>query len=195
MQKKPELVLDIAGVLATNFSPLFWESLSLKYDINYESLKKFKSEIRKNLWTGMMREEEFWLRLKRRFPLVDIECAKQELQSNIKPLPAIEKIAFWSEFANIHLLSNHCLEWVNPIINPYRKYIKSATISAVVGYCKPEAEIYLKVQSQLQDTGRVLFVDDQDKNLVVAKKLGWHTLLADERGDWMDMITTILKSL
>jgi putative hydrolase of the HAD superfamily len=31
----------------------------------------------------------------------------------------------------------------------------------------------------------VVFVDDQEKNLVEARNLGWNTLLADDKGEWI----------
>lgn len=52
MNTRPNLVLDIAGVIATNFSPLFWENLSSKFEVPYEDLTKFRKEIREELWTG-----------------------------------------------------------------------------------------------------------------------------------------------
>ncbi|MEI3615053.1 hypothetical protein [Pseudogracilibacillus sp. SO30301A] len=47
MGTKPDLVLDIAGVIATNFSPIFWEDLSSKFEVAYDDLIKFRKEIRR----------------------------------------------------------------------------------------------------------------------------------------------------
>lgn len=35
---------------------------------------------------------------------------------------------------------------------------------------------------------RIVYVDDQEKNLIVARSLGWDTLLADTNHDWMNTI-------
>ncbi|MFD3450102.1 hypothetical protein ACFDTO_36610 [Microbacteriaceae bacterium 4G12] len=77
MNTKPQLVLDIAGVLATNFSPLFWQELSTKSEIPYEEVIVFKKAIRKELWTGKITEEEFWNRLCEEFPSIQIEVAQK----------------------------------------------------------------------------------------------------------------------
>ncbi|GIN73908.1 hypothetical protein J14TS2_43830 [Bacillus sp. J14TS2] len=182
--KKPNLVLDIAGVLATNFSPLFWHHLSTTYDVQYEELLKFRKGVREELWTGQITEQAFWTKLQRLVPNLQMEAAKEQLLSMITPLPAVEEIPGWSGIANIHLLSNHRLEWIEHIINPLQAYVTSVTISAEAGVCKPEMVIYEKTQTYLKNNGTVLFVDDQEKNFTGAAELGWNTLLADERGEW-----------
>jgi putative hydrolase of the HAD superfamily len=142
MASKPQLILDIAGVLATNFSPLFWQNLSLKSGIPNDDLVQFKKNIREELWTGKITEEEFWTRLGEQFPSIDIDNARLMLHPNIQPLPAIEEVPIWSQFANIHLLSNHRIEWIEPILNPIQDYVKSITISSQVVCCKPQPYIY-----------------------------------------------------
>ncbi|MFD1737202.1 hypothetical protein ACFSCX_11630 [Bacillus salitolerans] len=140
---KHDLVLDIAGVIATNFSPIFWEALSSIFEVSHVDLITFRTEVREQLWTGQMKEHEFWDRLVERFPTVDGRYAANLLLSVIKPLPALLEIPSWSKHANIHLLSNHRIEWVKHIIKPVEGYVKSITISGEVGFCKPQPEIYL----------------------------------------------------
>lgn len=194
MSIKPDLVLDIAGVIATNFSPSFWDDLSLEFAVSYDKLLHFKKEIRRDLWTGRITEKEFWLKLTEEFPTIELDYAKFKLLTEIKPLPAIEEIPIWNEYANIHLLSNHRIEWVKHIINPVNDYIKSITISGEVGYCKPQTDIYLMVNSHIEQGANVLFVDDQEKNLIEASNLGWNTILADEKGEWTKNVTQQLFS-
>jgi putative hydrolase of the HAD superfamily len=166
MCTKTGLVLDIAGVIATNFSPIYWEDLSLKFEVPFNDLTKFRKEIRKKLWTGKIEEQEFWIRFEKRFPAIDGEYAANKLLSLIEPLPAIEEIPMFSKYANIHSLSNHRIEWVKHIISPIQEYITTITISGDVGFCKPQVDIYLKVNSHFNGKENVLFVDDQEKNLI-----------------------------
>jgi hypothetical protein len=84
--------------------------------------------------TGKIEEQEFWTRLVERFPTIDDDYAKTKLISVIKPLPALEEIPAWSRYANIHLLSNHRIEWVKHTIRPIESYINSITISSEVGF-------------------------------------------------------------
>jgi len=185
MQLKQELVLDLAGVLVTNFSPLYWRYLSTTFNISYSELTSFKKEIREQLWTGKIPEIEFWTKLKQNFPTIDQEEAKETLRSYIKPLPSLERIPFWSQHANIHIVSNHRIEWINHIIAPIQHHLKSMTISSEIGFCKPQVDIYLEVQNYFHHNHHVLFVDDQEKNFDEARKLGWNTLLADVDGKWV----------
>ncbi|MEC0266347.1 HAD-IA family hydrolase [Paenibacillus anseongense] len=189
-----ELVLDIGGVLATNFSPLFWQELSEQSNTPYEVLFDFRREMREELWTGKIPEEGFWKQLHLKFPSIHMEKAKEILISNIRPLPAIEKVQSWSKNANIHLLSNHRIEWIKSILKPIEPYICSVTVSSEVGYCKPKPEIYALVHEQLNNHGDILFVDDQNKNFKEANSLGWKTILADENGDWIYNLTSLLST-
>jgi putative hydrolase of the HAD superfamily len=107
---KPQLILDIGGVLAKNFSPLFWQELSKKSEVPYDKMFDFKNEIREDLWSGKISEEVFWTQLCDQFPSIEIEKAQLMLRSNINPLSAMEKVPKWSQFADIHLLSNHRLK-------------------------------------------------------------------------------------
>ncbi|MEK3886273.1 hypothetical protein [Bacillus sp. FSL K6-3431] len=195
MTTKPELILDIAGVLATNLSPKFWLELSSESATPYDKLVKFKKNIREELWTGKITEREFWTRLCEQFPSIELEYAKLILFSNIKPLPAFEEVPIWSQYANIHLLSNHRIEWIEPILSPILIYLKSMTVSSEVGCCKPQSDIYSKVALFLNSRANILFVDDQEKNFKEANILGWDTLLADEEGDWINKVLPLIKKV
>lgn len=190
---KKELILDVGGVLATNFSPQFWKELSEESNTPYELLFQFRKEMREELWSGMMSDEDFWDQLFMKFSSINIDKAKQILFLNIRPLPAIEQIQSWSKYANIHLLSNHRIEWIQSILKPIERYVRSITISSQVGYCKPNPQIYALVHERLNDQGDIWFVDDQEKNFYEAKLLGWNTVLADENGEWVHKITSQLS--
>lgn len=194
MANNNELILDIAGVLATNFSPYFWQELSDETNTPYEMLVQFKKEIRQDLWTGNVAEEEFWNQLCKKFPAIKRGKAKDILISNITPLQSIKEVPMWSKYANIHLLSNHRIEWIQSIIKPIERHVSSITISSQVGYCKPNQEIYTLVNAKLSNENNVWFVDDQDKNFKEAKLLGWNTLLADEKGEWVNRIIPLLST-
>lgn len=62
-----------------------------------------------------------------------------------------------------------------------------------MGYCKPDPAIYNIVQENIYDK-RIIYVDDQEKNLIPARYLGWTTMIADEEGKWTDEITRLLQN-
>ncbi|GMK43115.1 hypothetical protein PghCCS26_02420 [Paenibacillus glycanilyticus] len=192
MKLKPELVLDAAGVIATNFSPRFWQELVWRYGLSYDKLVQFKQEIRVSLWTGVISEDEFWDEICSRFPAMDRDEARIQLLSQITPLPAADQIPRWSEHAHIHLLSNHRSEWLEPIFEPLRPYLRSITISSTAGCCKPNAPIYEQVEQHFESRASVLFVDDQEKNFKEPELRGWTNVLADEQGDWVNRVNRFL---
>lgn len=194
MSIKPELVLDVAGVIAANFSPQFWQELTSRYEIPYEQLVKFKQDIRVKLWTGAVSEDEFWSELTSNFKAIDKDGARQSLLSQITLLPAASEIPRWSNYANIHLLSNHRVEWLEHIVTPLKPYLRSVTISSAAGCCKPDASIYTQVEQYFEHQAFILFVDDQTKNFYEPALRGWTTLLADEQGDWIKQVNRYIRA-
>jgi predicted transcriptional regulator len=59
MQTKPQLVLDIAGVLVTNLSTAFWQELAVSAGTTFQTLREHLNTIRQDLWTGNMKEDIF----------------------------------------------------------------------------------------------------------------------------------------
>lgn len=191
---RPQLVLDIGGVLATNLSPLFWQLIAAEAAVSEDALyEAYKRQISEQLWTGSLSEEQFWSWIKVQAPNIQAQQARSFIDRSLQPLPALEKIAEWSLIADIHLLSNHLPAWVEPIVNPINKYLKSITISSETGLRKPHPDIYRRMASHLPKDTVVLFVDDQHKNLKQAASLGWRTLLADEDSRWISMVLPLLQ--
>jgi FMN phosphatase YigB (HAD superfamily) len=139
-----------------------------------------------------MPEAGFWEWLSKQCPTMDLVEAKSLLFNSLTPLPAATMLPIWSQIADIHLLSNHRLEWLTNFVCPIQPLVKSITISSEVGLCKPDRRIYEQVQQHLQGTGKVLFVDDQEKNLQPAVSLGWNTLHADLEGKWIKLVIPLL---
>lgn len=192
--KNIQLVLDVAGVLITNFSPGFWHETASVSGITYEELKRlFAEEIRKPLWTGEIDEEEFWLWLARYCPLEPIQL-KTKLYNHLKTMRAYDLIPRWSEQADIHLLSNHRSEWLEELLEPIQPYLTSVTISSEEGCCKPELHIYETVASKIASYNNIIYVDDQMRNLARAEALSWTPVLADPEGHWIRFIEEMLAA-
>ncbi|GIP29396.1 hypothetical protein J23TS9_45260 [Paenibacillus sp. J23TS9] len=185
MENRPQLVLDIAGVLVNNISSVFWKELVAVSGVTLQVIKEQFNEIRRNLWTGNLKEEQLWVWLVNRYPGINTDKAREILIKTLEPLPSVQYLEQWSRIADIHLLSNHCREWLEPILTVLEKHTKSITISNQVGLCKPDIQIYEMVASHFEFNERVLYVDDQEKNLKPAISLGWETLLADDNNHWI----------
>lgn len=193
---KPQLVMDAAGVLVTNFSPFFWRKMEAAQGGEMErgALKqRFKREVRERLWSGGMTEEAFWAWLAEQCPAVETKDARAWLSDLLQPLPALRHVKAWSRYADVHLLSNHRSEWIISLLEPIRPYTKSMTISSEAGLCKPDFRIFELAESRMAGGRTVLYVDDQAKNLAPASRMGWKTLLADKEGKWMELLTGYLR--
>ncbi|RUT28010.1 hypothetical protein EJP77_18515 [Paenibacillus zeisoli] len=194
---RPPLVLDVAGVLTTNLSPYYWDELGNICGLPPSYIKQqFRSEIRERLWTGQITEQEYYLWLKQKFlnSTANLLCDRSLLLKHLRMLPAASYFEIWSRQADIHLLSNHRTEWLDELLRPYNCYLTSMTISNSVGICKPDLAIYEHVQRHLDNESIVFYVDDQDRNLLPARELGWHTFRADPEGQWIDKLRDTLSN-
>lgn len=199
MNGKPQLVLDLAGVLVSNLSSTFWLAICGESGLSFQHIREQFNEVRKDLWTGKLREDDFWIWLCNRIHRVSREKARELLIQSLEPLPAIHSLAQWSQIADIHILTNHCKEWLEPILNTIEPYTKSITISNQVGLSKPDIQIYHHVAAYFEHNGgphpMILYIDDQEKNLVPAINLGWNTLLADNKFQWIHQVEPILSGI
>ncbi|MDP5275645.1 HAD family hydrolase [Chengkuizengella axinellae] len=194
MSSKPQLIFDMGGVLVTNLTPPFWQDLADQYSIPYETLRaKYKQNVGATLWSGGISEEDFWLWLIREFPTIQIETAQKFLELNLKPLPAIKHLSKWSLHADIHILSNHRDEWLKPILKDIKESLKTVYVSSNIGISKPDVRIFEHVHASFNYKHKILFVDDKEKNLEEAAKLGWQVLLADEHGEWVEEVDVFLE--
>ncbi|MEF3351872.1 haloacid dehalogenase [Paenibacillus sp. GYB006] len=188
-----QLILDAAGVLITNLSPTFWYEIAEKADIPHEHLRaQYKKEIRESLWSGKISEDDFWQWLKIQCPSIENEEAKRILFKHLGYLPAFNYIPMWSKLTDIHILSNHRAEWIEPLFKPMLPYIKSLTISSEVRLCKPDPKIYELLHKKLNPNGQVWYIDDQEKNLKPAQERLWNTYIADQNGKWIVHINGLL---
>lgn len=192
MTAKPQLVLDLAGVLVSNFSSEVWLKLSEGSEISFQDIREQFNEIRKDLWTGKIKEEEFWGWLSQRMKQINKEQARELLIQSLEPLPGLNYLTEWSEIADIHIVSNHCKEWLEPILERVEPYTRSITISNQVGLSKPDIRIFQHVGKQFESGQTVVYIDDQEKNLNPVIELGWKTLLADKEHKWIEQVEPML---
>ncbi|SFT14324.1 HAD-IA family hydrolase [Paenibacillus sp. BC26] len=193
---RPQLVLDVGGVLLTNFTPEFWEEVAGRANVSFDTLRTaFKRDLREDLWTGRVDEQTFWRWLEEQDSGLDTQLARAGMSKHLKPLPAFHRISAWSNYADIHLLSNHRHEWIAPLLEPIRSHVASVTISSEAGCCKPDPSIYQLVSSQIKQAAGILFVDDAERNLKAARELEWETLLADRDGAWVEQVEVRLRDV
>ena len=71
--------------------------------------------------------------------------------------------------------------------------LRHAHASHLMGFAKPQEEIYRAFEDAVGVRGGdIVFFDDLDENLVVAKQLGWKTVLVDHTGDTAKQVRAAL---
>ncbi|UOQ86657.1 HAD-IA family hydrolase [Gracilibacillus salinarum] len=192
--KNIQLVLDVGGVLATDLD-LFWSELTEQAQMPYEEVRQtYRQEIREALWQGQIEEHEFWSWLYDTFPTIEIHSLKKALTNSLYTLQGMNHLTEWNKLADLHILSNHRSEWLQPVLDPIRPILQTITISSLVGAAKPEQTIYQHCMDQLPSGKTVLFVDNKQENLEPAKALGWHTIHAKADQQWINKVTDFLHT-
>jgi len=193
---RPQLVLDVGGVLLSNLTPAFWSEATARGRAEYAAVRsRYKSEIRDDLWSGALTEEQFWRWIGTNCPSVTPSEGQALLMDCLVPLPALERLHDWSRMADLHLLSNHRHEWLLPKLSHVIGLFRSVTVSSQAGCFKPNAAIYRIAAESLAAGAPILFVDDSAANLQQAESLGWSTLLADADGGWIQRVEPILSTM
>lgn len=74
--------------------------------------------------------------------------------------------------------------------------LRHAHASHLLGFAKPEIEIYRAFERAVGVSGEaIVFFDDLDENLAAAKQLGWQTVLVDHTGDTARQVRGALRTL
>ncbi|MBD3918485.1 HAD-IA family hydrolase [Paenibacillus sp. PR3] len=192
-----QLILDVGGVLLSNLTPTFWTQLVERTGVDYSEIRsRYKSEVRDDLWSGAVEEPQFWKWMNQYCPSLTEEDGRTMIMDNLVPLPSLERLVQWKQLADLHILSNHRTEWLDPKLADYAQHFTSMTVSSRAGSFKPNVSIYQHAVAAIGDAeGPILFIDDSANNLQQAESLGWSVLLADQAGEWMDKVESTMQHL
>jgi putative hydrolase of the HAD superfamily len=172
-------------VLVDSAEKPFREKLSKFLGIEYEKVEPKIGKIIDQLVKGRITEKEFWTKLFQTF--------------NMKPKKNYEKFIM-KEFCDNWTLNTETVKIVKSVkaagykiaaisdtIQPHVEYMKKKgwyepfpvlILSSEVGMKKPEVGIYRMALKKLKvKADESIFIDDKEKNLVTAEKLGMKTIL------------------
>lgn len=190
---RPALVLlDACGVILNDPLPGLIEAIGRALGEDpVETFARYAA-LRPAFWTGAMDEATFWaeLTLER-----DPEEWADRLAASFSPGPASVRLEAWSRRARLRVLSNHRTRWMNGHLArlDLRRYFERVVVSDAIGHAKPEPEAF---EVALGDAGvgrdEVLFVDDKQRNVLVARDLGLQAVWADPRRRWLDEVDALL---
>ena len=181
---KKQLILDAGGVIVTNLTPGFWETIAAAASKTYEEIRAaYAADIRDGLWTGTLAEAEFWRWLSAQCPGSAEQEARTLLQRNIRLLPAFHSHTgmepacgrAYPEAVTARNGWRRIWKGCGRIwgMSSFRARQGQASLPGI--YTRPCTRSWIRRRPSL-------YVDDQRKNLTAAEGLGWQGLLADEEG-------------
>lgn len=143
-----------------------------------------KSEFRDFL-CGKIDEDTYWESIIKRTGWdIGVETLKKLIRKHMKPIEGVLDIIKTLKNKNytLCLLSGHTKEWTEYLNESYNYeiYFNAIIYSFQVGYNKPDRRIYNYVLNEIKTNPEdCIFIDDNDKLLEPAKKLGMKTIHFD----------------
>jgi len=138
-------------------------------------------------WTeidrGTITEKEFWEKKKKELPHLEKELEHlshksldflQPIEENTRLIPMLKEAGY-----NLYILSNFNKENFEVIYNKYEffKYFDGLVVSAWYHLVKPQKEIFTLLIDKFEiDHEESLYIDDNIKNVEVARELGFQTI-------------------
>jgi len=188
------IFFDLGGVLVKEAAIDQINLLSEFSNTSYENCKIIRKKYWKKLKLGLISDDEFWLG-SNKYPSLK-KGVLNELNIPLdkynyirkKSIELITLFDFTKELLDalskkyiLGIISNNSRDWGQNILQLHdiKKYFDVIIFSNNCGLAKPKLEIYELSYSMIADVlpSQVLFIDDKEKNLNSATKLGWETIL------------------
>ncbi len=171
------IIFDIVGVIIPNLKggskkciKNLYDSLpnqSISFDEFYGRYNKFI--------IGSISKNKFWENIKG-----DIDTIEKKYLDTYEIIPNLDKIIIpLKKKYRIIALSNHPAPWMQYIISKFHldKIFEMIYVSGKVGMKKPQEKLFLKIINDFNvNPTECIFIDDQNKNLAAASKLGFKTI-------------------
>lgn len=173
------VVLDVHGVVLNNPFRTFLRELAHRTAQGSVSVQdRWERELRLPAWTGTIGDEELWSRLVGpRGARTGVDW-RGELESRYALGPAAPHLDRWRARVPLWLLSNHRTHWLRPRLERFGLASKfdRVLVSDALGVAKPDPRGFQALLDSQPDPQRVLFVDDQARNVRAARELGLRAL-------------------
>lgn len=190
---------DWGGVIADDSGDRFLDSLEQNVGINSpEQLQIFRALMHKSM-KGEVSEEAFFGSIRQSFGDIATARVRESLEqwSGLKANKDMLDLVKYTKSKGIRtaILSN-IIEPTYNTINATGQYddFDFVVASCRVGYAKPEKEIYEIALHMLNTSAeKSIFIDDKEKNLTPARKLGFTIILAQSAKQTIDDLKLILQ--
>ncbi|UCD04368.1 MAG: HAD family phosphatase [Candidatus Woesearchaeota archaeon] len=181
------IIFDLGNVvLANDWHHQYvqiYEDFSNYFNISYDNMERAWYAFWPQFKLGKMTEEEFWERFLQKAGAknIDINHAKKlwrKYQHSIENM--LDLLKKLKEHYRLAALANAGKEWLDHKKEKFRlnSYFEVIIGSGHVGLAKPDPKFYDLILKELKtDPKECLFVDDKERSLVPAEKLGMQTIL------------------
>jgi len=198
------IIFDYNGVVKV-INKYFFDDVESIFGLSAEEkeyAKKMTRDLFEQLDKGLLDEDSFWLKFSQRI--------HKSMPINVKELAHKlfnEHFELYEEVVNM-LKSLRTNGYVTAVLSdtfPYMAditrerngydYFDKVYLSCEVGFVKPQKEFYeLVVKDLVVLSGECIFIDDNEDNLLPAKKLGMKTILAKNPDQIGKDVWTMTKS-
>jgi len=177
------IIFDWGGVLIENHDKERYEIMAKTFKTSYKKFTDYYSKVNSALTKGLVEESKFWASIaqffntkilsNRRLEVETLMATYKENTDIIELVKLIKKKGY-----KIVLLSNTDEYSARFFLDKYPDLFNKTIFSCRVHSRKPEKEIYLKTLDILQlNSDEMVFIDDKQINIDVAKELGFNTIL------------------
>ena len=182
------IVFDLSGVFFTNGLNIAVYQISQKHNLAPEKIRfvlngSFAHEYR----TGQIKGDSFWKKAKKELKVEDIYDIKTMFFDAYEPqqstIDLIKRLK--SKNISVAYLSNSPKDRVEYLDKKHHfiALFDCGCFSFEANARKPEKEIYQKfLQKCRSDETRIIYIDDDPRNLKPAKELGMETILYQDTG-------------
>ncbi len=187
------IIFDLGNVILTNdwhhdYSEQY-DTYSDSFGISYDDMERGWKAAWPQFHIGQITEEEFWAKFLRTAGAknIDIELAKKLWRRYQKPIENMLDFLFkLKQHYKLAALANISKEWLDYKREKYNldSYFNVIVSSGYSGIAKPDRRIYeLALQKLGVRPEECLFIDDSEKNVAIAQKLGIPTVIFQGQKD------------
>ncbi|HSW88774.1 MAG TPA: HAD family phosphatase [Candidatus Saccharimonadales bacterium] len=175
------IIFDLGGVLFTNGTKKFIETISHKYNVDKEKVKDvMDGEIGSLYREAKISRDEFWQRCLDELQITaDIDKLEEEWINGYELIEGTRDIIQeLSKKYKVYFLSDNVKERVDKVNEKYNflNWFEDGVFSHEAGVRKPDQEIYkLALAKTGVESDEAVYIDDKPDFLIPAKEMGMLT--------------------
>ena len=175
------VIFDLSEVYLHGFVGVE-KHLLLNHQVQITNVELQTEELGK-LFLGEITEDEYWNSIRQKFSWeLNLQQLKKAVRDNFTEIEGTRGVIeiLKNSGYSLGLLSVHAKEWIDHCEEKfdYHKFFDSISYSFEEGLSKPEQKAFELILGKLNTQPEVsLFIDDSERNLLVAEKLGIGTIL------------------